>query len=201
MSSSASRDPDRACRGVLLISNCQRPAGVSFSSFLIKQVVAEVCREMPRLATFVTLSPAPNFAGLLARQLAQPSPLLAEADRAALTGLEAEWWDDPALIEDMREPMLRAAAAYFVTAHSSGGAPLDSVARFHLGNGARLERLNWPANLSERARKQSFGLLVNYLYHLVGIEEPQTYAQSRSIIAAGAIRARPPPRSLAQAAG
>ena len=198
-------DPDRATTAVFYsISNCQRGlAGVSFGSFLIKQVVAEVCREMPRLATFVTLSPAPNFADWLARQRSQPSPLLAEADRAALAGLDTEWWNDPALIEDMREPMLRAAATYLVTAHSSGGAPLNSVARFHLGNGARLERLNWPADLSERARKQSFGLMVNYLYDLGEIEKNhEAYAQSRSVIAAGAVRklARPQ-RALAQAAG
>src|ERR1700681_1169076 len=75
-------DPERATTAVFYsISNCQRGlAGVSFGSFLIKQVVAEVCREMPRLATFVTLSPAPNFAGWLARPRAQPSPPLAEAD-------------------------------------------------------------------------------------------------------------------------
>src|SRR6266851_7770820 len=76
-------DPERATTAVFYsISNCQRGlAGVTFGSFLIKQVVAEICREMPRLSTFVTLSPAPNFAGWLARQRAQPSPALTEADR------------------------------------------------------------------------------------------------------------------------
>src|SRR5262245_56328283 len=99
-------DPERATTAVFYsISNCQRGlAGVTFGSFLIKQVVAEICREMPRLATFVTLSPVPNFAGWLARQRTEPSPTLAEADRTALAGLDRpEWWNDKAALEEMRE--------------------------------------------------------------------------------------------------
>jgi malonyl-CoA decarboxylase len=190
-------DPERATTAVFYsISNCQRGlAGVTFGSFLIKQVVAEICREMPRLATFVTLSPAPNFAGWLARQRTEPSPALAEADRAALAGLDRpEWWNDKAALDEMREPMLRAAATYFMTARNSAGAPLDAVARFHLGNGARLERLNWPADLSDRGRRHGCGLMVNYLYDLGDIEKNhEAYADNRSIIAASAIRklARP----------
>jgi malonyl-CoA decarboxylase len=190
-------DPERATTAVFYsISNCQRGlAGVSFGSFLIKQVVAEVCREMPRLSTFVTLSPVPNFAGWLTRQRAQPSPELSEADRAALAALDRpEWWTDQAAIDEIREPMTRAAATYFMTARNKGGSPYDAVARFHLGNGARLERLNWPGDLSDRGRQQSFGLMVNYLYDLGDIEKNhEAYARSRSIIAANAIRklARP----------
>jgi malonyl-CoA decarboxylase len=190
-------DPERATTAVFYsISNCQRGlAGVTFGSFLIKQVVAEICREMPRLSTFVTLSPVPNFTGWLARQRAQPSPSLAEADRTALAGLEREdWWKDEAAIEAMRDPMLRAAATYFMTGRNPGGSPVDAVARFHLGNGARLERLNWPADLSDRGRRQSCGLMVNYLYDLGDIEKNhEAYADSRAIITTSAIRklARP----------
>jgi len=198
-------DPDRATTAVFYsISNCQRGlAGVTFGSFLIKQVVAEVGREMPRLQTFVTLSPAPNFAAWLARQRAQGDALPA-ADREALAGLDkAEWWTDPELIEGLREPMLHAAATYFVTGRSATRSPLDSVARFHLGNGARLERLNWPGDLSERGRSQSHGLMVNYLYDLGDIEKNhEAYAENRTITTASAIRklARPQ-RALTQAAG
>ncbi len=190
-------DPERASTAVFYsISNCQRGlAGVTFGSFLIKQVVAEISREMPRLSTFVTLSPAPNFAAWLARQRTQPSPALADADREALAALDRpDWWSDEAARDDMRESMLRAAATYFMTARNAGGAPLDAVARFHLGNGARLERLNWPADLSERGRRQSCGLMVNYLYDLGDIEKNhEAYAESRTIIATSAIRrlARP----------
>src|SRR5262249_40869402 len=167
-------DPERATTAVFYsISNCQRGlAGVSFGSFLIKQVVAEICRDMPRLSTFVTLSPAPNFAGWLVRHRAEQSPAMPEADRTALAALDRpDWWTDQAAIDEMREPMLRAAATYYMTARNSSGSPFDAVARFHLGNGARLERLNWPGDLSDRGRRQSFGLMVNYLYHLCGIEK------------------------------
>jgi malonyl-CoA decarboxylase len=190
-------DPERATTAVFYsISNCQRGlAGVTFGSFLIKQVVAEICREMPRLSTFVTLSPVPNFGGWLARQRANPSPALAEADRAALAGLDRpQWWSEEVSLDEMREPMLRAAATYFMTARNSLNSPLDAVARFHLGNGARLERLNWPADLSERGRRQSFGLMVNYLYGLGDIEKNhEAYAENRTVIATSAIRklARP----------
>ncbi len=198
-------EPDRATTAVFYsISNCQRGlAGVTFGSFLIKQVVAEVSREMPRLGTFVTLSPAPSFARWLTQQRASDSILVPEADRTALAKLETpDWWLNAEAIESMREPMLRAAATYFVTARNSAGAPLDSVARFHLGNGARLERLDWPADLSQRGRSQSFGLMVNYLYDLGDIEKNhEAYAENRTITAASGIRklARPS-RALVQAA-
>jgi malonyl-CoA decarboxylase len=198
-------DPERATTAVFYsISNCQRGlSGVTFGSFLIKQVVAEVGREMPRLSTFVTLSPAPGFAGWLAEHRV-PSGTLPEPDREALAALDKPgWWNDAALVEEMREPMLRAAASYFIIGRTASGAPLDQVARFHLGNGARLERLNWPGDLSERGRRQSHGLMVNYLYDLGDIEKNhETYARTRAVIAAGAIRrlARPL-RALAPAAG
>jgi malonyl-CoA decarboxylase len=199
-------DPERATTAVFYsISNCQRGlAGVSFGSFLIKQVVAEVGREMPRLSTFVTLSPVPGFAAWLTRQRASAAPTIPEADRAALAALDSDtWWESQGAIEQLREPMLRAAATYFMAGRTKSGAPIDPVARFHLGNGARLERLDWPADLSERGRKQSYGLMVNYLYDLGDIEKNhEAYAESRAVIAAGPIRklARPS-RDLVQAAG
>jgi malonyl-CoA decarboxylase len=199
-------DPDRATTAVFYsISNCQRGlAGVSFGSFLIKQVVAEVGREMPRLSTFVTLSPVPGFAAWLTRQRASAAPTIPEADRAALSALDSDnWWESQGAIEQVREPMLRAAATYFMAGRTASGAPIDPVARFHLGNGARLERLDWPADLSDRGRKQSYGLMVNYLYDLGDIEKNhEAYAESRAVIAAGPIRklARPS-RDLVQAAG
>jgi malonyl-CoA decarboxylase len=192
---SGERDPvdlDRATSAVFYsISNCQQGlAGVSFGHFLIKQVVEEVCRENPRLATFVTLSPVPNFAEWLKRErAADSSAALGREDRAALAALDrADWWRDPETAETVQEPMLRAAAWYFLRALTPRGRPLDSVARFHLGNGARLERLNFLADTSERALAQSHGLMVNYLYDLEHIEKNhEAYAQQRTIVAAGAV--------------
>jgi malonyl-CoA decarboxylase len=185
-------EPERATTAVFYsISNCQRGlAGVSFGHFLIKQVVEEVCRQIPRLATFVTLSPAPNFAEWLKRErAAEASIALSEEDRAALKALDrADWWRDPATAEAVREPLLRAAAWYYLRARTPRGTPRDSVARFHLGNGARLERLDFLADTSERALRQSHGLMVNYLYDLEHIERNhEAYAQQHAIVAASAI--------------
>jgi malonyl-CoA decarboxylase len=183
---------DRATTAVFYsISNCQRGlTGVSFGSFLIKQVVEEISREVPRLSTFVTLSPVPNFADWLAReQAAESSRALTEADKTALAALDNEdWWRDPATAEPLREPLLRAAAWYFLHARNRRGVPYDSVARFHLGNGARLERLDFLANTSPNALRQSHGLMVNYLYDLEDIEKNhEAYAGARTVVASSAV--------------
>ncbi len=173
------------------ISNCQRGlAGVSFGNFLIKQVVEEVSREMPKLSTFVTLSPAPNFAEWLNRERkTEASRVLNEDDRVVLKALDRpDWWLDRAATETLRDPLMRAAAYYYLRARTARGTPRDSVARFHLGNGARLERLNFLADISERALRQSYGLMVNYLYDLEDIEQNhEAYAQHRAVVAASAV--------------
>ena len=200
-------EPERATTAVFYsISNCQRGlAGVSFGSFLLKQVVAEVCREMPRLSTFVTLSPAPGFAAWLARERAiENSIMLTADDRARLTLLDKpEWWRDDPSAAALREPLLRAAAAYFLSARTPRGRPVDPVARFHLGNGARLEQLDWLADTSPRGLAQSHGLMVNYLYDLDHIEQNhEAYAASRTIVASNSVRrlARHAPLHLIPAA-
>ena len=184
--------PERANTAVFYsITNCQRGlAGVTFGHFLIKQVVEEVSREIPRISTFVTLSPAPNFAEWLKRERGNAaSPALDEEDRAALAALDhANWWRQPDLVETIRAPLLRAAGWYYVRARNGRGLPVDAVARFHLGNGARLEQLDWPADTSDRALEQSYGLMVNYLYDLDYIEENhEAYAQQHAAVAAGAV--------------
>ncbi|HEX2216882.1 MAG TPA: malonyl-CoA decarboxylase [Xanthobacteraceae bacterium] len=200
-------DPERATTAVFYsISNCQRGlAGVTFGNFLIKQVVEEVCREFSRLSTFVTLSPVPSFAEWLRRERTnENSQALTEYDRMALAPLDAEdWWSDPGAAEDLREPMLRAAAWYFLHARTRRGTPVDPVARFHLGNGARLERINWLGDTSEKAIRQSHGLMVNYLYDLDEIERNhEAYAEQRNVVASNAVTrlARAPARELAPVA-
>ncbi len=185
-------EPQRATTAVFYsITNCQRGlTGVSFGHFLIKQVVEEVSREVSRVGTFVTLSPAPNFAGWLKRERMNPaSAVLDDDDRDALAALDNDdWWRAPDVTEKLREPLLRAAAWYYVRARNGRGLPVDSVARFHLGNGARLEQLDWLADTSERALKQSYGLMVNYLYDLDYIERNhEAYAQQRAIVASSAV--------------
>ena len=187
------------------ISNCQRGlAGVSFGHFLIKQVVEEVSREIPRLSVFVTLSPAPDFAPWLARERAASGPVgLSEEDRDALGKLDqADWWRDAEIASAVHEPLMRAAAWYFLRARTGRGVPHDPVARFHLGNGARLERLNFLADTSARGMAQSHGVMVNYLYDLDHIEENhEAYAQQRAVIAASAVNrlVRAPAREVVPA--
>ena len=100
-------------------------------------------------------------------------------DRAALADLDTEgWWQLEKTREPVREALMRAAAWYFLHARNSRGAPVDPVARFHLGNGARLEQINFLADGSENGLRQSHGLMVNYHYDLDDIEKNhEAYAE------------------------
>ena len=146
------------------ISNCHAGlAGISFGNFLIKSVVEELKKEISTLKTFVTLSPVPGF-----------RKWLTEADLAGLV--------DESLIDKVRQPVGRVVeadvydaqiklCAHYLLREKSGESPRDPVARFHLGNGARLHRLHGGADLSAKGREQSAGIMVNYLYDLDKIEE------------------------------
>ena len=181
------------------ISNCQRGlAGVSFGNFLIKQVVEEVSRENPKLKRFVTLSPVPGFASWLKRERhSGASRALTQEDIDALANLDTDgWWQVPETREPVEEPLMRAAAWYFLHARNSRGFPADPVARFHLGNGARLEQMHFLADGSENGIRQSYGLMVNYLYDLDDIEKNhEAFAENRMVVASNAVRklARPGP--------
>jgi malonyl-CoA decarboxylase len=175
------------------ISNTQRGlAGVSFGDFLIKQVVEDLQRSLPNLKTFVTLSPVPGFAAWLTLQRAggSESEFLDEAAVAALAGLDDPAWpEDGARAEALRRPLLAAAAHYFLKAKLSSGLPADPVARFHLRNGARLERINFMADLSRRGLDQAHGLMTNYLYDLDQIEKNhEAFAAEGRFTAAPAVR-------------
>jgi malonyl-CoA decarboxylase len=200
-------EPDKVRTAVFYsISNCQRGlAGVSFGNFLIKQVVEEVCRELPKLSTFVTLSPVTNFAAWLKRERAQESSTaLAETDKSALAVLDtAGWWQEAETAARVEDAVMRAAVWYFLRARTERGLPVDAVARFHLGNGARLERINWLADTSEKAMAQAHGLMVNYQYDLDDIEKNhEAYAEGRTVVAANGVqRLLRPPLELVPIAG
>jgi malonyl-CoA decarboxylase len=185
--------PDKATTAAFYsISNCQRGlAGVSFGNFLIKQVVEEISRDIPQLSTFVTLSPAPGFAGWLRRERAiENSPALSAEDREALNNLDVQgWWQLPKTREPVEAPLMRAAAYYFRHAKNRRGLPADPVARFHLGNGARLERLNFLGDGTENGIGQAYGVMVNYLYSLDDIEKNhEAFAQNRTVVASNAVK-------------
>lgn len=166
-------DPEKATTAVFYsISNCQKGLrGVSFGNFLIKQVVEELRRELPRIKTFVTLSPVPGFMGWLhARRDAASGPLNA-AERKLLRLLDTPDWQRDAAASDALEPVLtRALLTYLVSSKDKHDKPVDPVARFHLGNGARLEQVNWMGDTSAKGIKEAGGFMVNYLYDLDRIE-------------------------------
>ena len=184
------------------ISNCQEGLrGISFGNFLLKQVAEELLKELPSLKTFVTLSPVPHFARWLDRMAAdEDTSIVTAQDRQILKVLRDPRWvevarDLGAQAEPLKNTVLALAAHYFLTARSSDQRPVDPVARFHLGNGARLERLNWLADTSEKGLREGHGLMVNYRYDLTEIEKNhEAYANDGTVAASRAVRAmlRPP---------
>jgi malonyl-CoA decarboxylase len=170
------------------ISNTQRGlGGISFGNFLIKQVVEELRRELPKLEDFVTLSPVPGFMSWLKKADDVP---VSDEDRPLLEHLDTpDWWKNAELEGQLRSVVEPLAAYYFLKARSSKGRLIDSVARFHLGNGARLERINWLGDTSTKGQRESAGIMVNYLYRLDDIEKNhEAYANDGTVVASSAVK-------------
>lgn len=174
-------DASRANTAVFYsISNAQRGlAGIALGDFLIKRVVDDLRAELPNLKTFATLSPIPGFGRWL-----EQNP-----DEGVETALaKPQWWEDPETAERAKGPVLRTVARYLVHAQREGRAA-DPVAHFHLSNGARMERLNWLANVSETGRAQSAGVMINYLYRSDMIEaNHEAYKGEGRIAMSSAVR-------------
>jgi malonyl-CoA decarboxylase len=181
--------PERARTAVFYsISNTQRGlGGISFGNFLIKQVVEELRRELPKLENFVTLSPVPGFMQWLRKASDIP---VTDEERALLDQLERpDWFEDAELASQLRSVVEPLAAHYFLKARTPKGRLIDSVARFHLGNGARLERIDWLGDLSPKGLRESAGIMVNYLYRLEDIEKNhEAYANQGEIAASSAVK-------------
>ena len=173
--------PDQVNTAVFYsISNCQAGLrGVSFGNFLIKQVVEDLRRDLPQIENFVTLSPVPEFMHWLLSEV-DADDCFSDNEKKAIDVLRKPGWqNDRKKTEEIRKILLPIAAHYFIQAKSKGF-PYDSVARFHLGNGARLERINWLADCSDSGMKKSAGLMVNYLYIISDIEKNHEAFASRS---------------------
>jgi malonyl-CoA decarboxylase len=177
------------------ISNCQAGLrGISFGNFLIKQVAEDLAKAIPSLKTFVTLSPAPRFAAWLVRlrteQAAVKDSSLSDEELALLEGLDDPSWAAHAEIQErLRALLLPLAATYYLEAKTRHGRPVDPVARFHLGNGARLERINWLGDKSAKGLRQSHGIMVNYLYDLKDIEKNhEAYANEGTVAVSRTVR-------------
>lgn len=166
------------------ISNCQPGLrGVSLGNFLIKRVAERLQADYPSIRTFCTLSPMPGFVHWLdapeADELASPKPAVRERLVLARKHLQLDsvrmqeriaggWTPESASVAD-REALLALASIYLCFA--APGAAGDAVAKFHLGNGARLQRINWAADVSRNGLRQSCGLMVNYLYDLHKVDD------------------------------
>jgi malonyl-CoA decarboxylase len=134
--------------------------------------VHELATEIPGLRLFATLSPVPGFGRWLAA--ARASNQFSTADQATLALLEDRFWYESPQVADALRPVLLQACAHYLLDVKQGTHPADSVARFHLRNGARLERINWLGDTSVNGFRQSLGMLVNYVYdedHIAGNHE------------------------------
>jgi malonyl-CoA decarboxylase len=164
------------------ISNTQAGLrGISFGNFLLKRVIDELLREFPRLKSFATLSPIPRFADWLGKQdgAAMQTLLRDKDDRLAAQDdpeAGAKWVErlraaatDAGHADSVRRSGLRLAAYYLKSMKNNQ--PLDPVARFHLGNGARIERVNWAGDTSAKGLAQSCGIMANYVYELDQLDD------------------------------
>ncbi|MCB8837764.1 malonyl-CoA decarboxylase [Aurantimonas sp. VKM B-3413] len=180
------------------ISNCHSGlAGVSFGSFLIKQVAEDLKETIPNLKTFVTLSPVPGFAAWISSLPDEMRQRLEPAEKLALAILSQEnWAADPVRAGEARPGVLSLAARYFLRAKRPDGQPQDPVARFHLGNGAMLNRIMHLGDSSARGMRQGHGLMVNYLYDLPRVEQRhEAYASDAEVAASRAVTALLPGRA------
>lgn len=199
-------DPDKANTAIFYsISNTQVGLrGVSFGNFLLKRVVDDLKRDLPGLKQFATLSPMPRLRHWLRehpevlddavtdsewKKLTDLGVPAADADTLLAMVLEDTWLEQPGMPDALQPALSRVAARYLVSGRGRGDLPFDPVARFHLGNGARIERLNWMGDTSAKGIKQSFGLMVNYLYDPDTIEaNVEAFVTEGSVATSNAIR-------------
>jgi malonyl-CoA decarboxylase len=165
------KDPEDADSAIFYsITNCQEGLrGVPFGSLLIKQVVEDLRKSLPRIHTFATLSPIPGFRKWLAGAFS-------DLDRGKLD-------------VQMKQRLVPLCAHYLVN-EKRGNEPLDAVARFHLKNGARLDRINWLADTSATGIKQAAGLMANYVYDVADLERNhELYARSGQVVCSRRVQA------------
>lgn len=170
---------EQSCAIFYSISNCHRGlAGVSFGNFLIKQVATSMKQRFPQLRTFSTISPVPGLRNWLAS--------IAPEDEQAAALVEHFGVDSG---EEECEKLERYAARYFLEQKTDRGDPLDPVARFHLKNGALLERINVLGNLSASGMKHSLGTMVNYVYDLSKVEHNhEEYVRNHKIACSSQVK-------------
>ena len=199
-------DPHAADTAIFYsISNTQQGLrGISFGNFLIKRVVEELKAEFPNLKAFSTLSPIPLFRNWLADTISSGDPdILTADDRKKLKKvsgakfgkgdlarvLEEGAWAEQTDMADALKPVLMRLCARYLLNEKRRDRPFDPVARFHLSNGAQVERINWHGDVSEKGLRESAGLMVNYLYRLSDIDRNhERYAKNGFVTASTAVK-------------
>ena len=200
-------DPAKADTAIFYsISNTQAGLkGISFGPFLIKKVVDSLRASLPNLKTFATLSPIPGFRQWLDAALAEESLEDVAVLKRALEEVAAQLGVTPTLTavlealtlsgdpddagDALKGPMLGLCARYLHERRQKDGVPLDPVARFHLGNGARIEQINWRGDLSGKGLRESYSLMVNYHYRLDEMNQNiEAYSTEKQIASAARVR-------------
>jgi malonyl-CoA decarboxylase len=200
-------NPEKANAAIFYsISNAQQGlSGVSFGDFLIKQVLDKLSHELPNIKTFATLSPIPGFGEWLVGLCNSGKSFLTNDQLVKLNSLSSNqndnhvllslldhknWHENIDICKTLEPIMLRLAADYLLNQRrKKKGTALDSVAHFHLSNGAQIEKINWLADCSNRGIKQSAGMMVNYLYGVEQIlENHESYITGREIPASNAVK-------------
>lgn len=167
------------------ISNCQKGLkGISFGNFLIKQVVIELEQEIPSLLKFATLSPVPGFT-TWAQYKAQNDP---NVHTLVSILSQKNWHKEEVLQAELRPHVLQLVARYIVDTKPSSKSLVDPVARFHLGNGACVEDIIWPADLSNKGLSESYGVMINYWYELNQIaSRHEAFVQHKNVAMSKAV--------------
>lgn len=191
-------DPKRADTAIFYsISSPQKGLrGISFGEYLIKRAVDALSHDLPRLSTFATLSPIPGFRVWLENRIARrPEAIhvagsLLPLERGAVRAMleDRQWTTRSAERPEVADTLLALCARYFAERRADGQ-PIDPVARFHLRNGARLDRINWLGDVSAKGVRQSLGLMVNYRYDLDEIDDNhEAYANDRALAVSTPVR-------------
>jgi malonyl-CoA decarboxylase len=184
-------DPKNADTAIFYsISNTQKGLqGVSFGEHLIKKAAEALSHDMPGLKQFATLSPVPGFRRWLDKAVAEHAEaVFLPGDAERYQSLKSLGQADVAETAGNRDFIQRMAGWYFAQRNRQNQ-PIDPVARFHLRNGARLERFNWPADRSANGWSQSYGLMVNYLYTLNRLEaNHEAYMRDGSVVVSRPLR-------------
>ena len=155
------------------ISNCQQGlTSVTLGNFLIKRVVYEIQQENPKIKHFGTLSPLPGFAEWVNYvEENKLRSILGSEDYEKVKFLRSTdiKIGDPRIIEHKK--IIKKLAVHYLIKEKVNGKPVNAVTRFHLGNGASIENIVINGNISDYGYNESFGIMVNYIYHLDKLEK------------------------------